>query len=89
MALGDLAGKANPTRGAVKRGDRDILRLLGYGGKVKVSLQAVTFTPSRVRIGGREVVALRPERGAAPQRHELDLRPPDRCRASPVPASAS
>ena len=41
------------TRGAVKRGDRDILRLLGYGGKAKVSLQAVTFTPSRVRIGGR------------------------------------
>jgi 3-methyladenine DNA glycosylase AlkC len=41
------------TRGAVKRGDRDILRLLGYGGNAKVSLESVTFTPSRVRIGGR------------------------------------
>lgn len=41
------------TRGAVKRGDRDILRLLGYGGKAKVSLRGLTFTPARVRIGGR------------------------------------
>jgi len=44
------------TRGAVKRGDRGILRLLGYGADAKVSLRSVTFTPSRVRIGGRVAV---------------------------------
>ena len=40
-------------RSAVKRGDRDALRLLGYGGKPAVSLEQVTFEPRRVRIGGR------------------------------------
>jgi 3-methyladenine DNA glycosylase AlkC len=44
-------------RGAVKRGDRDALRLLGYGRKSSVSLERVTFSPRRVRIGGR--VAMR------------------------------
>ncbi len=40
-------------RSAVKRGDADALRLLGYGQTPRVSLEAVTFTPGRVRIGGR------------------------------------
>src|SRR5262245_27830551 len=40
-------------RNAVKRGDKDALRLLGYGRKASVSLQRVTFNPRRVRIGDR------------------------------------
>jgi 3-methyladenine DNA glycosylase AlkC len=44
-------------RGAVKRGDREALRLLGYGGTSSVSVEDVTFAPRRVRIGGR--VAMR------------------------------
>jgi 3-methyladenine DNA glycosylase AlkC len=40
-------------RSAVKRGNRDALRLLGYGQTPRVSLEAVAFTPKRVRIGGR------------------------------------
>jgi 3-methyladenine DNA glycosylase AlkC len=40
-------------RGAVKRGDPRALRLLGYGGRAKVSIEAVHFLPARVRIGGR------------------------------------
>jgi hypothetical protein len=40
-------------RSAVKRGDRDALRLLGYGQAPRVSIEAVVFTPRRVRIGGR------------------------------------
>ena len=40
-------------RSAVKRGDRDALRLLGYGQKPSVSLEQVTFGPRRVPIGGR------------------------------------
>jgi 3-methyladenine DNA glycosylase AlkC len=40
-------------RSAVKRGDAAALRLLGFGKKPAVSLEDVTFTPSRVRIGGR------------------------------------
>ena len=40
-------------RSAVKRGDRDALRLLGFGKKPSVSLKQVTFDPRRVRIGGR------------------------------------
>jgi addiction module HigA family antidote len=38
---------------AVKRGDAYALGLLGYGQTPRVSVEAVTFTPKRVRIGGR------------------------------------
>jgi 3-methyladenine DNA glycosylase AlkC len=40
-------------RGAVKRGDAEALRLLGFGKKASVSLERVTFQPRRVKIGGR------------------------------------
>jgi 3-methyladenine DNA glycosylase AlkC len=40
-------------RSAVKRGEREALRLLGYGKKPSVSLERVTFTPRSVRIGER------------------------------------
>jgi 3-methyladenine DNA glycosylase AlkC len=40
-------------RSAVKRGDKDALRLLGYGQRPSVSLERVTFDPARVRIGER------------------------------------
>ena len=44
-------------RSAVKRGDRGALRLLGYGRKPSVSLDRVTFSPQRVRIGGRVTIS--------------------------------
>jgi 3-methyladenine DNA glycosylase AlkC len=40
-------------RSAVKRGNADALRLLGYGGKAAVSVESVRFDPARVPIGGR------------------------------------
>lgn len=40
-------------RSAVKRGDADALRLLGYGTKPSVALEGVRFDPPRVAIGGR------------------------------------
>jgi 3-methyladenine DNA glycosylase AlkC len=40
-------------RSAVKRGETGALALLGYGQAPLVSVEAVTFTPRRVRIGGR------------------------------------
>jgi 3-methyladenine DNA glycosylase AlkC len=40
-------------RGAVKRGDNDALRLLGFGKKAAIAIENVRFDPSRVRIGGR------------------------------------
>jgi 3-methyladenine DNA glycosylase AlkC len=40
-------------RGAVKRGDAEALRLLGFGKKASVSLERVVFQPRRVTIGGR------------------------------------
>jgi 3-methyladenine DNA glycosylase AlkC len=40
-------------RSAVKRGNTDALRLLGFGQAPRVSLEAVSFSPQRVRIGGR------------------------------------
>ncbi len=40
-------------RSAVKRGDKDALRLLGYGKRPSVSLERVTFDPRRVKIGER------------------------------------
>jgi 3-methyladenine DNA glycosylase AlkC len=44
-------------RSAVKRGDPDALRLLGYGKKTSVTLENVRFAPARVRIGGRVEVS--------------------------------
>ena len=43
-------------RSAVKRGDKDALRLLGYGRKPAVRLERPRFHPSRVRIGERVVM---------------------------------
>lgn len=40
-------------RSAVKRGDRNALRLLGFGKKASVSLERVSFSPPSVAIGGR------------------------------------
>jgi 3-methyladenine DNA glycosylase AlkC len=44
-------------RGAVKRGDPEALRLLGFGKKASVALERVAFTPRRVTIGGRVAMA--------------------------------
>ncbi|HEX6272528.1 MAG TPA: DNA alkylation repair protein [Polyangiaceae bacterium] len=44
-------------RGAVKRGDAGALRLLGFGGKPAVALEAIRFEPKRVAIGGRVTVS--------------------------------
>jgi 3-methyladenine DNA glycosylase AlkC len=46
-------------RGAVKRGDAGALRLLGYGQKPAVALEAVRFVPRRVVIGGRVAMTFR------------------------------
>jgi 3-methyladenine DNA glycosylase AlkC len=43
-------------RSAIKRGDRDALRLLGYGGVPAVRIERVRFTPASVNIGGRVVM---------------------------------
>jgi 3-methyladenine DNA glycosylase AlkC len=43
-------------RSAVKRGDREALRLLGYGGKAAVALERVRLAPPTVRIGGRVTI---------------------------------
>lgn len=40
-------------RGAVKRGDRDALALLGYGGEAAVAVEEALFVPPRVAIGER------------------------------------
>ena len=40
-------------RSAVKRGDPDALRLLGYGRKAAVAVEGVRFAPRRVAVGGR------------------------------------
>jgi 3-methyladenine DNA glycosylase AlkC len=40
-------------RSAVKRGEGEALRLLGYGKKAAVSVESVRFDPRRVAIGGR------------------------------------
>jgi 3-methyladenine DNA glycosylase AlkC len=62
----DGAGGASPERraliehalrGAVKRGDGEALRLLGFGKKVSVSLERVVFQPGRVKIGRRVAMA--------------------------------
>ena len=46
-------------RSAVKRGDPNALGLLGYGNTPSVALEAVTFQPRRVRIGGQVKMAFR------------------------------
>jgi 3-methyladenine DNA glycosylase AlkC len=43
-------------RSAVKRGEPDALRLLGYGSKACVRVEAVRFHPPRIAIGGRVVL---------------------------------
>ena len=43
-------------RSAVKRGDANALKLLGYGKKPAVVIEDVRFTPKRVAIGGRVVM---------------------------------
>ncbi len=43
-------------RSAVKRGEPDALRLLGYGRQASVVLEDVRFEPARVPIGGRVTV---------------------------------
>jgi len=43
-------------RSAVKRGDADAIRLLGYGQRPRVAVEAVIFVPRHVRIGGRVVM---------------------------------
>lgn len=43
-------------RSAIKRGDPQALRLLGYGQAPKVELASVRFEPKRVRIGDRVTV---------------------------------
>jgi uncharacterized protein (DUF2336 family) len=40
-------------RSAIKRGDPDALKLLGYGARAAVRLEQVRFAPARVAIGGR------------------------------------
>ena len=40
-------------RSAVKRGEPEALRLLGYGKAAAVRVEKVSFEPARVRIGGR------------------------------------
>ena len=40
-------------RSAIKRGDANALRLLGFGKKAAVSIERVVFTPRKVPIGGR------------------------------------
>ncbi|MEY4550484.1 MAG: hypothetical protein RL685_6679 [Pseudomonadota bacterium] len=40
-------------RSAVKRGEPNALRLLGYGGKAAVAVESVRFEPARVSIGSR------------------------------------
>jgi 3-methyladenine DNA glycosylase AlkC len=43
-------------RSAVKRGEAEALRLLGYGAKAAVCVENVRFDPPRVAIGGRVVM---------------------------------
>ena len=40
-------------RSAIKRGNADALRILGYGSKATVAIEEVGFSPRRVKIGGR------------------------------------
>ena len=61
-------------RSAVKRGEPDALRLLGYGGAVSVSIERARLTPRRVPIGGRvSIELLIRSRARAAQQLLLDL----------------
>lgn len=53
-----LALLEHALRGAVKRGDAKVLRLLGYGAAPRVKVTATTFTPRRVAIGGKVSIAV-------------------------------
>ena len=61
-------------RSAVKRGDPDALRLLGYGTKASVAVERLQISPARIRIGGRVSIsfALR-SKARAPQEVLVDL----------------
>jgi 3-methyladenine DNA glycosylase AlkC len=58
-------------RSAVKRGDADALGLLGYGQTPRVSVEAVAFTPRRVRIGGRVAMTFGLKSTSTRQQHLL------------------
>lgn len=61
-------------RSAVKRGDTKALQLLGFGQAPRVSVEAVVFTPRRVRIGERVTMTFRlKSRSARPQRLLVDV----------------
>jgi len=61
-------------RSAVKRGDREAMRLLGYGAKPAVAIERVGFAPKRVAIGGRVAVSFVLRSTAkAPQELLVDL----------------
>lgn len=61
-------------RSAVKRGDGDALRVLGYGGKPKVVIENVRFEPRRVAIGGRvEMTFVLRSTGRTTQRLLVDV----------------
>jgi 3-methyladenine DNA glycosylase AlkC len=61
-------------RSAIKRGEPDALRLLGYGAQPRVALERVRFEPRRVAIGGQVAMtfALR-STAAAPQDLLVDV----------------
>jgi 3-methyladenine DNA glycosylase AlkC len=58
-------------RSAVKRGDPHALRLLGYGQAPRISIEAVAFTPRRVRIGGRVTMTFGLKSTSARHQHLL------------------
>jgi len=49
---------AHALRGAMKRGQPEALRLLGFGKKAAISIEDVRFEPQRVPIGGRVTIGL-------------------------------
>jgi hypothetical protein len=44
-------------RSAVKRGEAEALRILGFGGKARVAIENLLIEPARVRIGGKVSVS--------------------------------
>ena len=55
----------------MKRGDANALGLLGYGQTPRVSVEAVTFIPRRVRIGGRVAMKFGLKSTSTRQQHLL------------------